>query len=100
MWFDDNSGVNYTGEWLDGGFHGVGRIQNFDGDVYEGRFHRGQYDEVGMLKKMNGFNYCGGIRKNLPCGKGAMFLPSGEKYKGSFVNGAMHGHGICTYRNG
>ena len=37
---------------------------------------------------------------NIKLGYGELFLKSGAKYKGDFLNGLFHGVGTYTYKNG
>lgn len=58
---------------------GHGKMRYKNGDMYDGQWKRGLYNEKGVLV----------------CATGGM-----ERYDGTWDNGKQHGRGVLTYRNG
>ena len=52
--FQDIYCKEYTGEFLDGRFHGYGKQIMRDGKIYTGNFFKGRWDGIGDLKLSDG----------------------------------------------
>lgn len=111
----------YEGEFVDGVRHGHGKLTQPNGDSYEGTFVEGKMTGEGKTttqmasriftgthlegKKVRGVmkyvdqgkSYDGEWANERPHGRGVMTLPTGELYRGSFVDGKQHGEGVFFY---
>jgi hypothetical protein len=90
----------YTGEWLDGKYHGYGTKRYDDDAVYEGEWKNGQKHGKGTYTGPDGDVYEGDFANDKANGKGKYTWPSGHVYIGDFVNGHRHGKGIFTWIEG
>jgi len=114
-------GDNYWGEFKDGVFDGIGKIDLFSSRVYEGQFKNGLKNGKGKvtiyettvieceylndeligdvtIKYKNGDIYVGSIVEFMPSGKGKYLFKTGEVYEGEFLYGKFEGNGILkTY---
>uniref|UniRef100_A0A6C0I6S1 MORN repeat-containing protein n=1 Tax=viral metagenome TaxID=1070528 RepID=A0A6C0I6S1_9ZZZZ len=68
--------AKYVGHFLDGKFHGQGRMEYTHGEVYEGEWAN---------DNMNGL--------------GQKWFYDGSTYEGNFVNGIIHGQGTMIFKN-
>lgn len=64
----------YTGDWIEGRWHGQGLLKYSNGDEYDGDFERG-----------------------LKHGRCILRLSSGDVYNGDYVDDEKHGKGIYRY---
>ena len=100
----------YEGAWVEGMWHGKGRVQYLNGDRYEGDLKHGMRQGRGTLqygptnssrKKV----YHGEFQGDKPHGQGTLrygcHQESGcSQYKGTFFNGKCHGHGRADFPDG
>jgi hypothetical protein len=81
---------------------GKGKAIAKDGRYYEGSFENNLYSGFGILTFAESDNlervkYEGNWKFGEPWGNGSMYFKGMRKYEGSWVNGVLNGHGICTY---
>ncbi|KAJ0408170.1 hypothetical protein ATCC90586_006480 [Pythium insidiosum] len=120
---------NYTGQWQNNQFHGVGVYSNAAGDVYDGEWRCGLRDGAGKLTTpaprlpsrdqsqelvaadsasestttappMVVVQYVGEWRRDAFHGVGTADYADGSQYSGAFQDGKFHGHGVRVYANG
>ncbi|KAF1331424.1 Tkl protein kinase, partial [Globisporangium splendens] len=133
---DDDDGVQheyggltqYTGEWVNGKFHGTGTAQYVDGTTYSGGFSDGKRHGHGTLVcATSGDRYEGQWWKGYRHGEGILFsaksgttkegtwrkdeevdsdgsvwfivYANGDKYTGACRRGRPWGDGVCKYAN-
>ena len=94
---DDHS--QYKGALKGGRPHGHGTfIDASNGDSYEGEWLDGLYHGKGRLVKRNGIVYDGDFKEGLKHGHGVLHWPSNPsavpRYEGSFKEDRKHGDGI------
>lgn len=94
--FKDNS--IYEGEWQEGQPHGKGK-ETKENETYEGHFERGKRNGEGKLRTKE-FVYVGGFQENMFSGKGKIEWEDGERYKGDWFMGKMHGFGVFEWKDG
>lgn len=68
--------AKYVGHFLDGKFHGQGRMEYTHGEVYEGEWAN---------------DYMNGL--------GQKWFYDGSTYNGNFVNGIINGQGVMIFKN-
>ena len=79
-WLSRNGKKNvYKGQFLANVFHGLGSLQIYNGDTYDGQFENGKFSGEGSYK------WASKPRLN---------------YKGEFKNGKLHGTGTLENMNG
>jgi hypothetical protein len=78
---------------------GEGRVEFFDGRLYEGRLENGRKVGRGTYVWSNGQRYVGDWRDDQFGGEGEWSTPAGDHYVGSFQNGKREGQGRMTYAN-
>jgi len=109
------------GHWRNGEFTGWGREIDNNGDIYEGKFIKGNLYGKGIYsngnnyylgefrnKRMVGFgeifndeyHYYGQLWNSIPNGKGKIHIYKEGTYEGDFVNGQMDGNGVLKLNNG
>lgn len=93
-------GSVYRGEYREGRFHGMGRLEWPSGARYVGQFERGQMHGLGRMTERNGSVYEGSFAHGLPQGAGRRRYPGGARYEGQFRNGLPNGRGVFVYRTG
>ena len=72
--------------------HGRGRLQNINGDFYEGEFSEGKPHGLGLYTfRKNNCTYQGAFRAGLYHGQGVETYENGSKYEGEFEAGIRHG---------
>jgi hypothetical protein len=92
-------GVVYEGDFVKGTPHGKGKMIYINGDVYEGDFvesapqGKGKYTQA----QANGFVYEGDFVEDERHGKGKIIYINGDVYEGDFVKGKCHGKGKATW---
>lgn len=123
---DEFEGVKqYTGEFVNGKFHGMGACEYMDGTEYSGGFQDGKRHGNGVLVRPNGDRYDGQWWKGFRHGEGSAYsgksgitkegtwqkdadmdgtwfivYQNGDKYSGECRRGRPWGEGICKYANG
>ena len=86
----------YRGAMKNGFFHGKGRLEEYDGSIYEGDFLDGRFDGKGKYS-WAGNKYKGEFRNGKFGGQGKLTLKDGHVYEGDFRDGKYHGEGILTW---
>jgi hypothetical protein len=94
-----HQGRSYEGDWVFGHWHGVGRIQNANGDVYEGQVQNDLREGKGKLFYADGRIFDGKFQEDDPV-YGTLSFPDGARYVGELHNGARHGYGIYYFTDG
>lgn len=123
---DEFEGVKqYTGEFVNGKFHGMGACEYMDGTEYSGGFQDGKRHGNGVLVRPNGDRYDGQWWKGFRHGEGSAYsgksgitkegtwqkdadvdgtwfivYQNGDKYSGECRRGRPWGEGVCKYANG
>ncbi len=110
-------GDDYWGEFKDGVFDGMGKMDLLGSRIYEGQFKNGLKNGKGKvivyentfieceylndelvgdvtIKYYNGDIYAGSIVDFMPSGKGKYMFKTGEVYEGDFLYGKFEGNGI------
>ncbi len=84
----------FEGLWVEGEVDqvkkGRAKVNEKNGDVYEGGFHHWKRHGKGLLQKANGEVYNGQFKDGLPNGQGIMKYRNGKTYEGNFVDGTYH----------
>lgn len=70
-----------------------------NGDVYEGSWEQGKFQQCLKITYSNGNIYEGALEDYKKTGFGKFCWKNGERYEGMWKKGAMDGPGIL-YRNG
>lgn len=95
------SHYTYTGEYLNGVYHGTGTLQEVSsGRTYAGEWKRGRENGYGVKKYASHKTYTGWWIDGTECGYGFMQYSNGTKYTGQFADGKENGNGILQYSNG
>ena len=116
------SGTTYTGSFVEGKFHGIGKwkhqeekyhgmwehgrkhgngTQEITDGTYEGLFAEGQRQGYGTFRYKDGTVYQGSWHENLYHGAGLLKSPDGVEYEGNWIRGKRHGtRGIMTFADG
>lgn len=97
---DPKTSMMYTGNWVDGKFHGSGQLVYSNGDTYNGDFYEGRICGQGSLAVVGGLTYEGQWNDDQFDGRGTLKYPNGVIYEGQFKNGMKHGKGGIVYPNG
>jgi hypothetical protein len=93
--------LRYEGCFNDvGQYHGQGRVQFRNGDVYEGEFVTGRRHGTGVYRWKDGRQYTGTFQQDARHGKGRLLYSNSDFYEGAFVNGKRHGNGRFIFANG
>lgn len=97
-----NNGASgkYEGDYVNGLYHGVGKLIFSDGSIYKGSFREGVIQGEGTMYYSSGEIYIGTWENGLRSGKGELHWPDGRTYIGSFKEGFMSGKGSLYYKNG
>lgn len=82
-----HQGRSYEGDWVSGHWHGLGKIQNANGDVYEGEVQNDLREGKGRLYYADGRIFDGKFHQDDPI-HGTLSFPDGAKYLGELHNGA------------
>jgi len=98
--FQNLSGQVYEGSFLDGKYHGTGKLVYKTGEIYEGEFLHGFRTGDCVFKMSNGDVYDGKVVNGMFNGKGKLFRANEWVYEGDFINSKMSGDGILKYHNG
>ncbi len=79
-WKSGVSGIQYTGAFKDGLFHGKGRMEWPDGRVFEGEYEEAFRHGFGQCTYPNGSTRAGFYKNNEPVGIHVMTDDNGEQY--------------------
>lgn len=83
----------YHGEMKDGRPHGHGRLEERDGQYFEGQWVAGVLHGQATHQDALGNRYSGNFEHGKPHGSGRMAMIDGSIYTGEFRNGLRHGEG-------
>lgn len=97
---DHNTSGKYEGEYLNGFYHGEGKMSFSNGDIYEGQFKQGIIEGEGTMYYSDGGIYIGSWKSGKPEGKGEFYWIGGKAYIGKFDQGFITGAGSMYYPNG
>jgi len=76
---------------------GQGRVEFFDGRLYEGRLEAGRKVGQGLYVWSDGQRYNGNWRNDQPDGEGEWTSAKGDRYTGGFLAGRRSGKGRMVY---
>jgi hypothetical protein len=82
-------GSSYTGDFLNGKFHGQGTYAWADGKKYSGAFKNDTRSGLGTYTWPNGASYVGEWENGKKAGYGIYTFPDGSKNAGIWENGAL-----------
>jgi hypothetical protein len=97
--FVDKNG-EYTGQFKDNFFHGIGSYQQASGDRYSGMFKEGLYHGKGIYIGNDDEQYNGEFVKGIFTGQGLHKPEDGSEYQGGFDNWLYQGQGTFTDSEG
>ncbi len=87
VFFDTANGSTYSGDFLNGQYHGVGALRGRDG-VYTGNFIAGRFEGLGVFTMTDGRRYIGQFVAGSMSGLGRLLdAQGGEVFSGQFVDG-------------
>jgi hypothetical protein len=89
----------YSGEFVDGEFHGQGTYKYNNGDGYTGDFVEGKFHGQGTYKYNGGDVYKGGFIKGQKYGYGVITSPSGKYTITGFFEQDKWAEGIKQYKD-
>ena len=96
-----SSAFTYTGGWVADAMHGHGDLVLADGSSYVGSFAHNMYHGSGKLVLADGESYDGDWVHHVRCGRGTLVLPNGAGwYAGCWLDGSMHGRGEALLADG
>lgn len=98
--FEWNDGMSYDGEWAHGVQTGYGTFTWANGNVYEGEWLNGAMHGTGTLTWAEGDIYSGEWTEGIRTGYGTYYWPNGDVYEGEWVDGVRTGQGTLTFANG
>ncbi len=88
-WSDPGGERIYSGEFLNGAFHGQGLLIRSGAPAYTGEFRNGAMHGLGVLNFDNGQRYVGSLENGVMSGFGRLLEADGrEVYSGPFANNA------------
>jgi len=90
----------FTVDSRSGQVSGDGRIEFFDGRLFQGVLRDGRKTGVGTYTWADGQKYVGNWMDDAQHGQGEWSSPAGERYVGSFRAGQRDGQGKMIYANG
>lgn len=90
----------YTGDFMNGFFHGNGIMNELDGSEYNGRWKNGKKDGNGRIKYADEDVYNGEWKEDMYHGYGEIEYSDGEVYKGEWKFDYKNGHGMLKYPDG
>ena len=88
----------YTGQFLNGKKHGLGRVEWNDGSWYEGGFANGKIEGSGKYRWLDS-EYEGQWKAGKMHGQGKYVWNDGRRYEGSLAAGQREGYGVYTEGN-
>ena len=100
VYYDAKYESRYTGPYIAGKRHGIGKLIYNSGNVYEGEFANDKRSGKGVFTWNDGSVYKGTFTDGKLSGKGTYTSAKGEKYVGDFVDGNYNGQGTYWYNNG
>lgn len=106
VWLNANTAnKEYSGEWLDGNYHGKGVMLYRNGDKYDGEWVKNNKEGQGIMQYANGDTYSGGWLHDQKHGIGEFYWESPartspKKHNGNYENDVICGHGSMMYANG
>ncbi|KAL0852518.1 hypothetical protein ABMA27_017037 [Loxostege sticticalis] len=86
--------AKYTGRWLNGKPHGIGKLEWNDGRMYTGQFYKGVIQGSGKMELPAVGIYEGQWKDGQQNGHGSFKYVNGDVYEGHFKDGLPHGHGM------
>jgi hypothetical protein len=95
-----SNGATYTGQFLDGKYHGLGVYVWPSGKKFVGRWSNGVKNGHGLYSWPNGKKYDGEYKIGLKDGYGRMTWPDGTNYCGKFRRNKRSGRGVQTGPDG
>eukprot|EP00804_Cyclotella_cryptica_P019863 CCRYP_017043-RA/>CCRYP_017043-RA protein AED:0.03 eAED:0.03 QI:200/1/1/1/0.5/0.33/3/303/830 len=90
------SDFTYTGSFLNGDFHGWGKIATQNGSIYQGQFERGLFHGSGTLRMVH--DPPSEADHERDCGSKSSHKEE-SVYTGDFYEGLFHGSGTMVYPN-
>lgn len=97
------NGERYLGQFYEGKPHGQGIYWYADGSFRQGSWRNGrliQGQDHPVIGQAKGTSQPGCVAGDCTNGTGTYLTPGGAIYVGQFLNGEIHGQGICTYADG
>lgn len=94
------NGSRYDGDWSAGVRTGEGTFRAADGSVYDGQFANDEFNGEGTLTRANGDVLTGQWSEGRLNGHGSLTTADGMLYVGGFKGGQFHGDGTLTYPDG
>lgn len=98
--WQDDTGLRYEGEFVEGEFEGHGTAWYPDGGRYEGDWKQGSRHGEGLWRSPDSTTYTGQFQHDQFQGKGTLTLPEGDILTGSWDQGRLNGHGSLTTADG
>ncbi|WP_148863191.1 MORN repeat-containing protein [Marinobacter fonticola] len=93
-------GLEYTGHFVDGQFHGKGTALYPDGSRYRGDWSAGKRSGEGTFRAADGSSYTGQFDNDEFNGQGTLTRANGDVLTGQWSGGRLEGHGSLTTANG
>ena len=97
--FPQDDGV-YTGQLVDGCFHGTGTYLWHDGSSYSGQWDWNQRHGQGTYTWASGASYTGNFVHGVRTGSGVLTWTNGDVYTGEFAEGKQSGYGVMKWNSG
>lgn len=94
------NGMEYTGDLVDGQYHGYGVLRWENGCVYFGEWKYGLQNGSGTMRWSDGSSYTGQWEAGSRNGKGVFTWASGDVYTGDFVQDQRTGKGTYVWPDG
>lgn len=94
------NGATYTGQFLDGKYHGLGVYVWPTGKKFVGRWEQGVKNGHGLYTWPSGKKYDGEYKNGMKHGYGRMQWPDGQMYSGAWLDNKRCGRGIQTDADG
>ena len=95
----NKKGSIYIGQFKSGSANGIGKLETFNGNIYEGFWTNNKLDEFGYVSLKNGKSYLGEIKDGFFTGIGIMKYKNGNVYKGILKEGKLDNIGTLDYSN-
>jgi hypothetical protein len=80
----ENGNATYTGDFVNGKFHGYGSINHNDGTKYVGQWEDSKFHGNGIFEQSNGTTYSGNWKCGMPEGTLYVVRPDNTSYTGVF----------------
>ena len=97
--FPQDDGV-YTGQMVDGCFHGTGTYEWDDGSSYSGQWDWNVRHGKGTYTWASGVSYTGDFDHGARSGSGVLTWTNGDVYTGQFADGKQNGSGVMKWHSG